>query len=57
MQKIGAIAIITGMLIPWLVFISFETFSNEREISIINEKLRILEEVRLDVKTLLNRSK
>jgi hypothetical protein len=57
MQKVGAIAIITGMLIPWLVFISFETFSNEREISIINEKLRILEEVRLDVKTLLNRSK
>ena len=45
------------MIIPWLIFISLSTFSSEREISVINEKLRILEEVRQDVKTLLKRSK
>jgi hypothetical protein len=56
-QKVGAITIITGMIIPWLVFISVNTFSNEKEISVINEKLRILEEVRQDVKTLLKRSR
>ena len=57
MQKLGAITIITSMIIPWLIFISLNTFSNEREISVINEKLRILEEVRQDVKTLLERGK
>lgn len=57
MQKIGAIGIITGMLIPWLIFVSLSTFSNEKDISVINEKLRLLEEVRKDVKTLLERSK
>jgi hypothetical protein len=57
MQKISAYAIISGMIVPWLVFLSLNVFGNQREISIINEKLRILEEVRRDVKTLLQRSR
>lgn len=57
MQKIGAIAIITGMIIPWLIFVSLSTFGHDKDISVINEKLRVLEEVRQDVKTLLQRTK
>ncbi len=57
MQRLGAITIISSMITPWLVFISVKTFNHDAEISTIREKLRILEEVRLDVKTLLNRSK
>jgi hypothetical protein len=57
MQKLGALTIISGMITPWLIFISIKTFDHDGQISIINEKLRILEEVRQDVKTLLYRSK
>ena len=55
MQKLGAVSIITGMIIPWLIFISVKTFSHDSSIVVIDEKLRILEEVRQDVKTLLQR--
>jgi len=55
MKQLGAISIITGMIIPWLIFISVKTFSHDASISVMDEKLRILEEVRQDVKTLLQR--
>lgn len=56
MQKLGAVTIITSMIVPWMVMLSLKTFSTEKDIGIIYERLRILDEVRTDVKLLLKRS-
>jgi hypothetical protein len=55
MKQLGAVTIITSMIIPWLIFVSVKSFEHDSSIMVMDEKLRILEEVRQDVKTLLQR--
>ena len=39
-RKIGALAIITGMVIPWLVYGSIKVFSHDTDIAVIRSKLK-----------------
>ena len=55
MKQLGAVTIITSMIIPWLIFVSVKSFEHDSSIMVMDEKLRILEEVRRDVKKLLER--
>tara|TARA_R110000868_G_scaffold87034_5_gene243674 strand:+ start:12573 stop:12752 length:180 start_codon:yes stop_codon:yes gene_type:complete len=53
-KKLGAIAIITGMLIPWMLAISLKVFGHDLDIAVAKEQYKTIIEKLDDLKHGLN---